>query len=367
MSLLPPLPWSDEVPLSPCAQITARNATQSRFLMLPTEIRSMIYSQCLVSSCPIVVWSAIYDFTSEDRSTVLKADRIAHNHEARAPHIRTVLISLLRCSRSMAADAAAVFYHKNTFCFSGDHEYYRIISWLHQIGLQNRNNLSGLEISVRPPQKAWQLPDGTRLKRRDRSTYGARHESTPVFSPRHPHLIGPSHDNPEGEVDVINPAIETIISLFARPHDDSSIKLILNIGFAIVPGIMDFGDEMFRPGYVTMDLPNLVEKWCADYTLGVMHVFWRGEALREDFLPQQIAIANVGWEVHEEEEMERPWLGSYYRLGPNDEIPQIHFLLKRKSLTGPLLASNPCPSKPNTKRFYIQPQQSNGSSINGLD
>ncbi|KAL9037770.1 MAG: hypothetical protein Q9180_003534 [Flavoplaca navasiana] len=366
MSLLPPLPWSEEVPLSPCAQITARNSTQSRFLMLPTEVRSMIYSQCLVSLWPIVVWSAIYDFTSEDRNVVLKADRIAHNREARAPHVRAVLLSLLRCSRSTAADAAAVFYHKNTFCFSGDHEYYRIISWLHQIGLQNRNSLSSLEISVRPPQKAWQLPDGTRLKRRNRSGYSARRESTPVFSPRHPHLTAPSHDNPEGEVDVINPAIETIISLFARPRHDSSIKLILNLGFAIVPGIMDFGEELFRPGYLTMDLPNLVEKWGADYTFGAMEVLWRGEATREDFLPQQIAIANVGWEIFEDEEMERPWLGSYYRLGPNDEIPQIHFLLKRKSLTGPLLASNPCPSKPNAKRFYIQPQGSNESSVNGL-
>ncbi|KAI4266912.1 MAG: hypothetical protein LQ337_008610 [Flavoplaca oasis] len=361
MSQLPPRP--EEVPLSPCAQVTARNSTQSRFLMLPTEIRSMIYSQCLVSSWPIVVWSALYDSFSEDQNTVLKADRVAHNQEARAPHIRAVLISLLRCSRSTAADAAAVFYHKNTFCFSGDHEYYRIISWLHQIGLQNRTNLSGLEISVRPPQKAWQLPDGTRLKRRYRSTFHTRHESTPVFSPRHPHLTGPSHDNPEGEVDVINPAIETIISLFARRRHDSSIKLILNLGFALVPGIMDFGDELFRPGYLTMDLPNLVEKWCADYTSGAIEVLWRGEATREDFLPQQIAIANVGWEFFEDQEMERPWLGSCYRLGPNDEIPQIHFLLKRKSLTGPLLASHPCPSKPNAKRLYTEWQRPDGSFV----
>ena len=327
----------------------------------------MIYSQCLISSWPIVVWSAIYDFTSEDRKYVLKADRIVHNRKARAPHIRAVFVSLLRCSRCTAADAAFVFYHKNTFCFSGDHEYYRIVSWLHQIGLRNRNSLSSLEISVRPPPRAWQLPDGTRLMRRSGVGYSGRHDSTPVFSPRHPHLTGPSHDNPEGEVDVIDPAIETIISLFARPHDDSSIKLILNIGFAIVPGIMDFGDFFLRTRCFTMDLPNLVEKWCTDYTLGALQVFWRGEAMRQDFLPQQIAIANVGWEVLEEEEMERPWLGSYYRIGLNNEVPQIHFLLRRKQMIGPPLASPPCPSEPDTKHFYIEGQRSNESSVNGLN
>ncbi|KAL8848386.1 MAG: hypothetical protein Q9221_006585 [Calogaya cf. arnoldii] len=299
---------SDDGPL---AEVTARNLRRSRLIMLPTEVRFNIYSRCLVSSSPIVVWSAQLRDITRDMTRHFKVPMYRPNREGRATDIRAVFISLLHCSRSTAADAAFIFYRKNTFCFSGDHEYYRILFWLDQIGHQNRDNISGLEISVDAPPKAWQLPDGTRLKRENQG-YNRLRASSPHFSPRHPHLVGPSHNNPEGEVDVINPAIEAIISLFARPHGVPKTKLILNLMYASVPGAMDWGVFPFRHKYFTMDLPNLVEKWRTDYTFGAMEVFWRGEAIRKNFLDQQTVIADLGWEVFDEEEMERPWLGPYF-------------------------------------------------------
>ncbi|KAL8652543.1 MAG: hypothetical protein Q9226_004226 [Calogaya cf. arnoldii] len=155
----------------------------------------------------------------------------------------------------------------------------------------------------------------------------------------------PFTQQPGWEVDVINPAIETIISLFARPDGVLKIKLILNLGYTSVPGVMDWGEFALRPKYFTMDLPNLMEKWRTDYTFGAMEIFWRGEAIKTDFLDQQTLIAELGWEVFEEEDMERPWLGPYFSFGGPDTFPLIHFLLKRKKLTGPLLASDPCPSE----------------------
>lgn len=92
-----------------------------------------------------------------------------------------------------------------------------------------------------------------------------------------------------------------------------------------------------------MDLPNLVEKWRTDYIFGAMEILWRGEFENIELLHKQSAIPDLGWEVFEEEDMERQWLGSYHRVGDSNTNPQIHFLLKRKKLTGPLVASDPNP------------------------
>lgn len=70
-----------------------------------------------------------------------------------------------------------------------------------------------------------------------------------------------------------------------------------------------------------MDLPNLVEKWRTDYIFGAMEIPWRGEFENIEFLHKQSAMADLGWEVFEEEYMERPSLDSYYRV---DDSHRIH-------------------------------------------
>ncbi|KAL9629529.1 MAG: hypothetical protein Q9204_005219 [Flavoplaca sp. TL-2023a] len=332
-------------PPSPCTEITARNSTLSRLLMLPDEIRLDIYLRCLVSSLPIVVWSAQEKSLSDD-SIPLKSPRLIRNPEARASDICRVLISLLRSCRSLAADAACIFYSENTFVFSGRHRYYRIIAWLDAIGQRNRDNLSALEISVRRPPKAWQLPDGTRLK--------ARVQDVQDFSPRHPHFSGPSPISPEGEVDVINPAIETIISFFARPGGVPKIKLVLQLSYGTVPG-MEFIDLGFQNGTLfTMDLPNVIEKWRADYTFGSMEVLWRGELPEKLLTRDEGEIKGLGWEILDEENIQRPWFLHFRpRPDPNRTMPSSRqFLLKRKELTGLLVAATTSPMSAKGRGAY---------------
>ncbi|KAL8992965.1 MAG: hypothetical protein Q9169_006697 [Polycauliona sp. 2 TL-2023] len=326
-------------PPSPCAEITARNSTHSKLLSLPIEIRRNIYLQCLVSSSPIVVWSARKTKYAEDNETRFKVTTFIHNPEARAWDIRSVFVSLLRCCRYLASDAAAIFYRENTFVFSGDHDYYRIIAWLDQIGHRNRNNLSALEISAPRPSKAWQLPDGTRFKAR---TVHDEYEYEPSFAPRHPHLTA-SLPMTEGEVDVINPAIETIISFFARPGGIPKIRIVFQLEYGNVPGMSfanDIGDELGNG--CSMDFPNLVEKWRTDYTFGCLEVLWRSELSEDWRMRDQDKFKELGWELLEEESMERPWF-THIRAGGGRRWRgrlKMECFLRKKKLTGPLLATD---------------------------
>ncbi|KAL8834408.1 MAG: hypothetical protein Q9176_007495 [Flavoplaca citrina] len=248
--------------------------------------------------------------------------------EPRASTIVDLALGLLRCSRGIATDAAQIFYQKNTFCFVGDHEYYFIITWLDRIGKHNRDRLSSLEIEIFPPQRTWQMPDGTRLSRTN--------PYFQAFSPRHPHFTGSGLPCPEGEVDVINPAIETIISFFGRPRGAVEVKLVLNLGFGTVPGV-DSQCVSF-----SMDLPNLIEKWRCDYTRGNMTIVWRGEAEDDWFADMQALIKHQGWEILPGDDAERPWL-TYTRdwVKGCGHPPLVNFILKRKKLTGPLMAAEP--------------------------
>ncbi|KAL8888156.1 MAG: hypothetical protein Q9215_004372 [Flavoplaca cf. flavocitrina] len=279
------------------AKIAKRNTTQSKFLSLPPEIRFNIYALCLINPLPIIVWSAAKS------SYWYRTGMPAWADEPRASTIMDLALGLLRCSRGIATDAAHIFYHKNTFCFVGDHEYYFIITWLDRIGKHNRDLLSSLEIEIFPPERTWQMPDGTRLSR---------------------------------EVDVINPAIETIISFFGRPRGTVKVKLVLNLGFRTVPGV-DSQCVSF-----SMDLPNLIEKWRCDYTRGNMTIVWRGEAEDDWFADMQALIEHQGWEILPGDDAERPWL-TYTRdwVKGCGHLPLVNFMLKRKQLTGPLTAAEP--------------------------
>ncbi|KAL8668526.1 MAG: hypothetical protein Q9168_006846 [Polycauliona sp. 1 TL-2023] len=277
-------------------------------------------------------------YCADGRGRRFKVPKPAYNREARAWDIRRVFISLLRCCRISATDAAPIFYRQNTFVISGDHGYYRIIAWLDKIGYCNRANLSALEISVADPDGVWRLPSGTRIEPwelpDDTCVPGSNstHES---LAPRRTQL-------PEGEVNVINPAIETIISFFA--HDDCllKIRLVFQLEWGQIPGMCFHEDTGDQSGKVfTMDLPNLVEKWRTDYTFGCMEILWRGDFTKCILLRDRDLIESLGWEILEEKSMNRPW---YTHARANDHgrngYRKSEFLLKRKPITGPLLASD---------------------------
>ncbi|KAL8738163.1 MAG: hypothetical protein Q9181_001021 [Wetmoreana brouardii] len=244
-----------------------------------------------------------------------------------ASSTRNLNLSLFRCNSTVGAEAARVYYRENIFAFHGDHEYLPVITWLGQIGEENRSNLTSLKMSVRSPSKAWQLPDGTRLKM----------SASEQFSPRHPHFAGPSGPCPQGEVDIIDPAIETIISIFTQ-SSNRKLKLYLNLEFDTIPGA-GVGVE-----YFSMDLPNLIEKWRTDYTSGgdwrSLEVLWRAETWKGTFLERRALIEGQGWEILEEKEAQR-FLPIQFAPDERFTYPTIQLLLKRKQLTVPLLAADP--------------------------
>ncbi|KAL8996919.1 MAG: hypothetical protein Q9169_003678 [Polycauliona sp. 2 TL-2023] len=310
-------------PPSPCALTEKSNMALSKFLCLPAEIRFNIYSLCLVISTPTVVWSAQEEY-HWDRTGIRTWD-----YESMASGIPDLALGLLRCSRAIAMDAAHTFYRGNTFYFVGNHEYYPIITWLDRIGQRNRDSLASLDIEIFPPRRAFQLPDGTRIGRTN-----SRYQRS---SPRHPHFVSPEIPCPEGEVDVINPAMETIISFFARCGSDTKLKLVFDIGFETAPGI----DCGFHP--MTMDLPNLIEKWRNDYTHGRITILWRGEAESSWLTENRALMEQQGWKILPGDNIERPWL-TWSRVWcpeTRNPPPLVHFVLKRKKLTGPLMAADP--------------------------
>ncbi|KAI4126480.1 MAG: hypothetical protein LQ338_003730 [Usnochroma carphineum] len=321
----PPLPNSD---------IKSRNLAQSKFLSLPAEIRYRIYSYSLVSVPPITVWSARFALTSQRRPVprTLKWDRVAM-----AGDLRKLSLSLLQCSTSIAAEAAHVFYSENTFCFFGDHEYYPVITWLDKIGQQNRECLKTLEISVNQPERAWQLPDGSCLRRK---TY----RTTNGFATRHPQLAAPAGPGKEGEVDIINPAMETIISLLAGNSSARRVTLYLHLSVFDMPGVTLIEQEDMT--LFSMDLPNLVEKWRTAYfsngVCGSLEVIWIAESARKQYIQKRSLIEDVGWDILQEADVEVV-RNRFYRANGDCLFQVTRSLLRRKPLTGPPIASDPDP------------------------
>lgn len=257
-----------------------------------------------------------------------------------ASSLRNLALSLLRCNRTVAPEVASLFYGKNIFSFHGDHEYLPVIGWLEAIGEKNRGYLTQLEVSVRIPSRAWQRHDGTR----QRIPTGFQNE----FLPRNAHFIAPSEPSPVGEVDNIDPAIETIFSIFGRCDGGRELTLHFKLGFDVIPGVILITQrEDVELEHFSMDLPNLIEKWRVDYTSDArcrpIEVRWKAESYKEPFTEQRGLIEEQGWEILEEEEAERFQI---IRIGPPHEYapyPTTRFLLRRKELTGPLVAADPNP------------------------
>ncbi|KAL8918396.1 MAG: hypothetical protein Q9208_007366 [Pyrenodesmia sp. 3 TL-2023] len=316
----------------PNAAIKSSNLSKSKFLSLPTEIRFSIYSFCLISSSTIVVWSAEYY-----RATLgapYPPRRLRWNREAMVSSTRDLALGLLRCSTTVAAESARVFYEGNVFRFCGDHEYYPVITWLDKIA-QNRKFLERLEISVRRPNKAWQMPDGTRHRE-----LGEPSDYTFIGSVlRHPHFAPQPYL--EGQVDVIDPAVETIISSLAKPGSGRKMTLYMDTGYYNIPGIeliVQEGTSLF-----SMDLPNLVETWRTSYfsdaSFGSLDIVWKAEVGRDDFHNKRTLIEQVGWKIFNEQEAQRIY-NPFSRPGDDRVSPTMRFSMRRNQLTSPLMAAD---------------------------
>ncbi len=304
---------------------------RTTFLSIPREVRLLIYESCLVSCSPVIVWSAEFLFPG-----------LVRNREAMTSSVRGLSTALLRCHPTIAAEAADIFYHKNTFAFRGQHDYLPVISWLDQIGMVNRGHLTRLEMSVRRPSKAWQMSDGIRLG-----------QDIPAhLAPRHPHPAVFSNLYPEGEVDMIDPAFELIIHTLTRSFYGAKLILYLQLEFDTIPGVeMHWNDEM---GLFSMDLPKVIGRWHKDTPVGssrALEILWKADADRAFFLQNRAFIENQGWQIVGEEAAER--LGFLGDPRPVN-LPTMRFLLKRADIKGPLLPAAPDRYSWKARSYYVE-------------
>ncbi|KAL8880126.1 MAG: hypothetical protein Q9192_008087 [Flavoplaca navasiana] len=317
---------------APDDSIKSSNLSRSKFLQLPAEIRLRIYSFSLKSPSPIIVWSA-----ESHNGNYRPTHKRTWKREKMASSRRNLALGLLRCSTTVAAESAQLFYSRNTFRFEGDHEYYPVITWLDKLN-DNREYLESLEITVRKPITAWQLPDGSRHKMDYPNTRGlASHH--PYFAPR----SGPYE---EGEVEIIDPAIETIISLLAKyggDYDQRKVTLYLDPGYYKIPGIVFFEQE--GTSLFSLDLPNLVDIWRTKYFSGRNHealkILWKGEININDFPEKRHLIEGVGWKIFDVHEGEYIYNNRIGWPGKDIVVPSIQFLMRRDEVIGPIMAAGP--------------------------
>jgi hypothetical protein len=326
---------------------------RATFLALPREVRDAIYASSLIATSPIVVWSGKRTYTllpkdqeNNDEPNYDPRDYFIYglkwDREAMVSSLQDLGLGLLRCNRTMAPEAASTFYGKNTFSFVGDHDWIPIISWLDRIGETNRGYLTNLEASARRLSTAWQYSDGTRARIRN-----YRDNRKNEIFPRSPHFSRSLEPLPQGEVENIDPAIETIFSILGRSEGAPKLVFTLKLGFDLIPGIVVIDQSQDgEDSYFSMDLPNLIEKWRVDYTTDFrcrpVEVLWKAESFRKESTDKRELIKEQGWEILEEEEAERIRI---VQLNPREygPYPTMRFTLRRKELTGPLVAADPSP------------------------
>lgn len=336
------------------------------FLTLPREIRNQIYKLLLVSPSPIIVWSAkLEEKWGIDYSTSkpFRFHRFAHDRTAIAASLKDLTPSLMRCNRTIDLEASTFFYGSNTFAFEGDHDWLPIISWFDRIGLVNRSLLRHLTATVQQPSGAWQRADSSRVRLHSRSR---------ECFPRNPSLAHPAGAAvPEGEVENVNPALETIFSILGRRTDDldefpvpvPSEQLVFTfaVAFNLIPGVVvpaqrPRGLEGERPHcagrYMGLDMANLVEKWRGEYA-DSLDVLWQVETETVRIDEKKALMRERGWDIVREERAEtleawgmvEGWTLplSSQQADWDEPKPSVKFTLRRREVRGPVMASEPNP------------------------
>ncbi|KAL8889621.1 MAG: hypothetical protein Q9215_003129 [Flavoplaca cf. flavocitrina] len=171
--------------------------------------------------------------------------------------------------------------------------------------------------------------------------------NTRGLASHHPYFASPSGPYEEGEVEIIDPAIETIISLLAKcegDYDQRKMTLYLDPGYYKIPGIVLFEEE--GTSLFSLDLPNLVDIWRTKYFSGTNHdalkIVWKAEVGISDFHEKRHLIEGIGWNITDMRETERIY-NPFRRPGDDRVIPTMQFLMRRDEVFGPITAAGPDP------------------------
>ncbi|CAG8972554.1 hypothetical protein HYALB_00011404 [Hymenoscyphus albidus] len=293
----------------------------TNILSLPRETRDLIYTYCLTSTSPIVVWSGQINYTPVQTEPPLpasddeldsfwaapkfiteRAERIIDFHTM-ASSKRNIARGLLRCHPVISGEAAAIFYRMNTFSFVGYHSWYPINSWLQVIGSQNRGYLTCLEIEMHAPMHVKQKSDGARVDAPINCPW-TRYE---IVSQRHPRLYLPKEGPIEGIVENINPAIECFFKILGSEGLNLKVTLLTHAWF---PGSQPRREEERvcpESSWFGMDLPILIEIFRRLYTMNGggrprIDVLWKASLLARLYAKKKREIEAPGWQIVMEHE-----------------------------------------------------------------
>lgn len=320
---------------------------QASFTSLPSELLNQILENCLVADCPIVIWRGIIEgimpeTMDPDPEYVEQWLRIVDPHIT-ARSLSDLAIELLSVNRMLSAYASSIFYTKNTFSFVGQHRWHEVVTWLTSIGPRQRGLLANLQLTANVPRRCWQRADGSRVWPR----------GTPEdLYPRPPSFA--LHELPcsEGEVENINPAIESVFTLLRDVEGPSrpTTRLELLLGYSILPGLyLSLGISAWNWQSCSLDLPNLIETLRRrDDAKRPINVIWRAQLHRRDFTEHRSSIeqawtivearhATEKWEV-----LENPGPCRSPQPGHTFATAQlVELTVRRDSVPDPLIAAEP--------------------------
>ena len=301
--------------LSPNACIKSSNLLQSKFLQLPSEVRCTIYSFCLVSPSSIVVWAAI-------RSDIAKAlGHLVWDRQATVSSTQNLALGLLHCSTTVATESAQIFYSKNSFRFQRANQSH-VIAWPINID-DNRNFLASVEIALQQRNIAWRRSHGSCAKllcfdEKDLASHPA-------------YLAPPKRPYQEGQVDITDPTIKTIISLLAKRESHNNHRVMTCYLGSIRDVLCDMA--LCGLGFPSTFSSNSVQIWrtiyFSDTNNDAMDVVWKAGLERDVFYEKRDSIEELGWNIFDVHE---------HPPGDDCLVLTVSYWMKRTGLTGEAIA-----------------------------
>ena len=296
------------------------------FLDLPRELRDQVFYYSLVTPEPITVWLG----TSQAPWNRSEGNHTVATSSSTDTQL-TTLLSLLRCHRTVASEAATTFYKSNTFRFVGDDNWSPLYMFLQMIGEKNRGHLRDLVLRMPKPEQVWQHLDGTY------TSLGMFDNTYASLGSWYSRRVCPSDEVPigqlspavEGTVDRLDPAIKACFRILGRSGPPLTLTLMMDRG--LLPGVQLLFNEQ-HPHYFdwSMVVPDIIERFRQAFTntsgqASRVEVLWKGKCPKEAFARQMELVQRVGWEIADLKEAEEK--------NHNYTQTLTIFILRRKSLT----------------------------------
>ncbi|KAH8601812.1 hypothetical protein B0O99DRAFT_680929 [Bisporella sp. PMI_857] len=267
------------------------------FMSLSFDIREKIYQLLLISSEPIIVNPKPLNIASRESFTGL----------------RLLTFELFAVNKAISAEAAAVFYHRNTFKFlmKLDRQYrpgYNrpsfnpwgiLYSFLYVIGDVNRAYLRFLELEISQPKSVAKELNGTISSLKNGSHWVRKVHARDQYPRLYPCAQYDQYQGPT--VEYISPAIEAVFRLLGSERQQ--LQLLLKTEMNNLPENRVLPHNGYRIGW-SNEIPDYIEQMKKRFTTSLrdeaqVEVLWEVPYFKSYFVSKMKTIKNDGWEVLE--------------------------------------------------------------------